>query len=137
MPSVLVVDDNPVTRHLIRRCLEGAGMEVREAGSGAEALAEARARAPHIILLDLLLPGTDPAALLDALRALPGGPAMPILGCSGFLIRVEEARAFAGGFDDFLLKPVEPSRLVAKVRALLSSPRAPPGLSDGSVRTQA
>ena len=109
---VLVIEDNPVTRRMIRVALEAEGYGVSEARDGATALEQARLALPDLVLQDLLLPGTDALDLLRALRALPGGERLPVLVCSGSLSRVEEARKQEVGFSGFLYKPVEPSRLV-------------------------
>src|SRR6185295_18169401 len=80
-----------------------------------------RAHMPDLLLLDFVLPDGDGATLVKELRAAPGGATLPILAMTGFLSRIEEARAAAAGFDDYLLKPVEPSRLVRAVRRFLGA----------------
>lgn len=119
MHRVLIVEDNPITRKVMRMTLEGAGYSVAEARTGDEAVAAAEGEKPDLVLQDLLLPGMPTEELVRHLRSLPGNAALPILACSGFLSRIEEARAREVGFSGYLVKPVAPSRLLATVQAYL------------------
>jgi two-component system, cell cycle sensor histidine kinase and response regulator CckA len=118
-PTVLVIEDNPITRKVARLTLGNAGFNVLEAGTGGEALAMVPEKLPDLILQDLLLPDMDGLELIGRLRALPESESLPIIAFSGFLSRLEYGRAAAAGFSDFLAKPVEPSRLLQTVRAHL------------------
>ena len=120
--TILVVEDNPITRKMIRVTLATEGYRVLEAPDGRTALARMVEGPPDLVLTDLVLPDMDGFELVTHLRAQPGGAEMPILACSGFLSRFEAARMSALGFTDFLMKPVEPSRLVRTVRAFLPLP---------------
>ncbi len=127
---VLVVEDNRITRKMFRVALESQGWAVLEAEDGAAALAafEAAPGPPDVVVTDLTLPDVDGATLLARLRRAPGGAAVPVLAVSGFLGKLEDARALALDFVDLLFKPVDPSRLVAAVRAQLeTSARDGPG----------
>ncbi|MBI2939527.1 MAG: response regulator [Chloroflexi bacterium] len=115
-PVILIVDDNPITRKLVRVTLQAEGYAVVEASDGRTAVAVMAERRPDLVLQDLVLPDVDGFELLRRLRALPGGD-VPILAFSGFLSRVEQARSLQVGFTDYLFKPVEPSRLAELVRA--------------------
>ncbi|HWQ15669.1 MAG TPA: response regulator [Roseiflexaceae bacterium] len=132
-PLVLVVEDNPTTRKLLRVALAGAGYAVAEAADGRSALALASERAPDLILQDMVLPDVEGGELLARLRATPGCAETPILALSGFLARGEELPGGPAGFTDMLLKPVEPSRLVQIVQAHLP-PAAPPAEPPGRGR---
>jgi len=121
--GILVVEDNPITRKMVRYALQAEGFEVREADDGHAALALAAAARPALVLQDLVLPDMDGVHLLEGLRALPSCAEVPVVVLSGLAGRLEELRAVAGGFDDFLLKPVEPSRLVQVVRSHLQGER--------------
>jgi PAS domain S-box-containing protein len=123
---VLVIEDNLLTRKIVRLTLGNEGFTVIEAGNGAEALALASNTPPDLILQDLLLPDMDGFELVGRLRALPNLVGVPIIAFSGFLSRLEHGRAAAAGFADFMPKPVEPSRLVQVVRAHLPSDVATP-----------
>lgn len=120
---ILVVEDNPITRKTVRLALQAEGHRVAEAEDGRSALAQWQQETPDLVLLDLLLPDMHGAEVLKQLRALPDGADVPVLAFSGFITKMEESRAAGAGFTDFLLKPVEPSRLARTVAGYLA-PRA-------------
>src|SRR5579863_8030578 len=98
VPSILVVEDNPTTRRMLRLALVTVGYGVVEAADARAALAVAEKTLPDLVLQDLILPDMDGLELLRRLRALPGGTGLPILALSGFLSRLEEARTDDQGF---------------------------------------
>ncbi|GEM_PF-431438 len=118
-PAILVIEDNPITRKLVQVTLRKEGYEVIAVADGKSALEEAARRMPALILLDLKLPDIDGIDLLGKLRALRGGEGIPILAFTGFVTKVEEGIVANAGFTDFLIKPVEPSQLVAAIRTYL------------------
>jgi PAS domain S-box-containing protein len=130
-PSILVVEDNPITRKLVRVALGTEGYTVREAPDGHTALELMTQEPPDLILQDLRLPDLDGFDLVQRLRALPGGTAVPILAVSGFLSQMEQARSNNAGFTDYLFKPVEPSRLLDTVRTYLAPTRSGEGSGAG------
>ena len=119
--TILVVEDNPITRKLVRVTLSAEGYTVLEAPDGGTARELLHAGTPDLVLLDLVLPDTSGFHLLREIRALPDGADIPVLAFTGFLPRDEEARAAAAGFTEFLVKPVEPSRLVRTIRAYVGT----------------
>ncbi len=124
--TIMMVDDNPITRKMVRFTLENHGFAVVDVPDGATAV-QAFARQPiALVLQDLMLPDIDGFELVQRLRALPGGADIPILAFSGLLSKLEEARISAVGFDDVISKPVEPSRLLQIVRTHLPSADSPP-----------
>jgi len=125
-PTILVVEDNDITRKLVRVTLVGEGYTVLEAPDGRTAIELTRTRSPDLILQDLLLPDIDGFDLLLELRALPDTAAIPIVAFSGFLSRLESARALSLGFTDFLSKPVAPSHLLETIRPYLAAPTPSP-----------
>jgi PAS domain S-box-containing protein len=118
LETILVVEDNPTTRKLVRFSLEKRGYAVLEAPDGRSAL-ELMERAPDLVLQDIVLPDMDGFVLVHELRARAGGRHTPILAFSGYVSQLEEQRIAEVGFDDVLIKPVEPSQLVALVEARL------------------
>ncbi|HXO29323.1 MAG TPA: response regulator [Thermoanaerobaculia bacterium] len=120
---VLVVEDNPITRKMVRVALESDGYLVLEAGDGRSALAAAAERSPDLIVLDYVLPDTDGMRLLEELRRQAGREDVPALLVTGMVSRLGELRARAGELTEFLPKPIEPSRLLEVVRAHLSAPK--------------
>jgi PAS domain S-box-containing protein len=122
---ILVVEDNPTTRKMVRVALESHGYAVIEAADCRTALDQARERRPDLILQDLILPDMDGFELLRRLRELPEGEEIPILCLSGFVSRLDEARAMRalhGGFAAVLVKPVDPIQLLEIVRIHLEKP---------------
>ena len=122
--TILVIEDNPITRKLVRATLDSEGYEVVEAEDGAAARQSLASGLPDLVLLDLVLPDVSGFLLLQEIRALPGGDEIPVLAFTGLLPRDDEARAAAAGFTEFLVKPVEPSRLVETIRAYVRAPPA-------------
>jgi PAS domain S-box-containing protein len=115
---ILVVEDNPLTRKMLRVALEAEGYTVVEAGDGRMALAAAAAELPALVLQDLVLPDMNGFELVRQLRAVAGA-SLPILALSGFLNRVDAARGSEAGFNALLVKPIEPSSLVEVIRSYL------------------
>ncbi len=124
--TLLLVEDNPITRKLVRFTLQNQGFTVLEAPTGKAALDMFSERAVALVLQDLCLPDIDGFELVSQLRALPRGKEIPILVFSGMLSPHEEGRISAAGFDDLISKPVEPSRLLQIVRSHLPLAEPPP-----------
>ena len=120
--TVLVIEDNPITRKLVRATLADTDVEVLDAPDGRTALAIVETRIPDLILQDMRLPDGDGLELAQRLRKLPGIEETPIVAFSGSLPRLEEARLSSVGFSDVLLKPVEPSRLLEILKTYLPRP---------------
>ncbi|PYR55147.1 MAG: hypothetical protein DMF91_25020, partial [Acidobacteria bacterium] len=125
-PTILVVEDNPITRKMLRVVLQTEGYAVVEAPDARAALAAAQAALPDLVLQDLILPDMDGLELVRRLRALAGGPELPILALSGFLSRLEESRTADAAFTALLVKPIEPGRLIDAIRAYLPEWRKTP-----------
>jgi two-component system OmpR family response regulator len=119
--EILVVDDDPRLRELLRYTLARAGFGVREAANGQEALASVSARPPDLVVLDVLMPELDGLSACRELRAR--GSRVPVVLLS---TRGEELDRVLGldlGGDDYLPKPFAPHELVARVRAVLRRSR--------------
>jgi PAS domain S-box-containing protein len=122
--TILLIEDNPATRRMYRLALETAGYDVIEARDGGMALDALHRRRPALIIQDLILPDMDGLELARRIRAELGAAPIPILCVSGFLSRLEEARAVKGGFAQVLVKPVDPFYLLDTVKIHLTSPSA-------------
>jgi DNA-binding response OmpR family regulator len=119
-PQVLVVDDEAKIRRVVRGYLEAEGFVVAEAGDGEQALEEARARDPDLVLLDVMLPGLDGVEVLRRLRAFSDVYVIMLTA------RAEELDTLVGlsvGADDYVTKPFSPRELVARVKAVLRRDR--------------
>jgi PAS domain S-box-containing protein len=120
--TILVVEDNPITRRMMRFALESEGLRVLEAGEGRTALDLARTQVPDLVLQDYVLPDMDGLQLVEALRALPGTAATPIIVITGMVSQLDDLRRRGLPHTMFLAKPMEPSRLLEVVRSHLAAP---------------
>jgi two-component system KDP operon response regulator KdpE len=111
---ILVVDDEPQIRKLLRISLEAQQYEVIEATDGAEGLRLATARQPDLILLDLGLPDQDGHAVLRTLREWSDLPVIVLTVREG---EADKIRALDAGADDYVTKPFATGELLARVRA--------------------
>lgn len=118
-PRVVIVDDNLPNIDLARFVLEGDGFAVRSAMHAAEALALIETFQPHLVLMDIQLPGEDGLALTRRLRAQPGGGDLRIVAFTAFAMKGDEARMREAGCDGYLSKPIRVATFAASVRALL------------------
>lgn len=112
---VLVVDDNPLQREVLADVLEHEGYEVKLAGSGAEALAAARAAPPDVVILDLMLPDTDGATVLANLRAERAPGTFRVVVTTG--LRFPNVRRLLG-VDAALFKPFGVRELLTELEAM-------------------
>ena len=114
--TILVVEDNHLTRKVVRIALKTEGYTVLEAPDGRCALELMAERLPDLVLQDLMLPDVDGFELLKRLRSMPGGMDVPILAFSAFVGKLEEARKLKLGFAGYIAKPIEPSQLIKAIR---------------------
>jgi DNA-binding response OmpR family regulator len=118
--TVLVVEDSDDIRELVVTVLRRAGLDVREATTGAECLAEVRREAPDVVVLDLGLPDTDGTEVCRQLRAETDSYVLMLTA------RAEEVDLLIGlavGADGYMAKPFSPRELVARVQTMLRRPR--------------
>ena len=120
-PLVLIVEDNPETRHFYGECFARGGFSTKEAHNGHQALAMALALPPpDVIVTDIAVPGLDGIELCRRLRADARTRSIPVLAITGYEDRHYPDRILAAGADQVLIKPCEPAVLVNEVRRLLS-----------------
>lgn len=114
---ILVVDDEPDARELIGYMLETCGMEVRAAGSAAEAMKALETFTPHVIISDVGMPDEDGYFLIRNIRTLPNEEKkkIPAIALTAFARNEDRTRALVEGFNLHVSKPVEPSTLVRAV----------------------
>ena len=117
---ILIVEDEPQLRGLLRLYLERAGYAVTDAGEGAAALEAFAADGADLVVLDLMLPGMQGEAVLRALREQGN---VPILITSAKRSDAERIAGLRLGADDYLAKPFNPHELTARVAAILRRSR--------------
>lgn len=124
MSRVLVADDDPDIRELVRYKLEQAGHEVTAAADGAAALAAARGRDGfELVLLDVMMPRMTGIEVCQALRSETRTSAVPILLLTAKAQERDVEQGFAAGADDYILKPFSPRELLTRVNAALARTR--------------
>ena len=113
---ILVVDDDPQTLRHVRDTLAEAGYAPLVTGDHRELSRIIRAEKPRLVLLDLMLPGTDGVELMRTVPELAG---LPVIFISGYGRDETIARALEAGADDYVVKPFSPTELTARIRAAL------------------
>jgi signal transduction histidine kinase/CheY-like chemotaxis protein len=122
---VLVTDDHPANRELVRLFLAGMGAEITEAEDGEAAVAVAAEQAFDVILMDLRMPKLDGIGAVTRIRGAAGpNQATPILAFTADAESAFDDRLEALGFDGAVAKPVEPGRLIAAILAAIANPEA-------------
>jgi two-component system alkaline phosphatase synthesis response regulator PhoP len=124
---IVVVEDNPDIAELITHYLQRAGHVTDHLASGGEVLRHARASAPDLIVLDVMLPGMDGLEVCQGLRSDPGTAAIPIIMLTARGEEPDRVRGLELGADDYVTKPFSPKELVARVKALLRRVERPAG----------
>jgi two-component system phosphate regulon response regulator PhoB len=115
---VLVVDDEPDVRMLLRTNLRAAGFDVLEAANGAEGLAIAKHDLPAVIILDLMMPEMSGIEVCRALRKHPPTSRIPILMLTAKTTEEDKVAGFEVGADDYVTKPFSPREVILRVRAV-------------------
>ena len=118
MAKILLVEDNEMNRDMLSRRLLRKGYEVAMAVDGLEGVAMAKSESPDVILLDMSLPEIDGWEAARRIRA-EGGHA-PIIALTAHAMSGDREKALEAGCDDYDTKPVELTRLLGKIEALLN-----------------
>ncbi len=119
MSTILVIEDNVISRRVVRAMLERAGFTVTEAADARSALASVRAVLPDLILQDMMLPDHDGVELTHFIREIPGCMDIPIIILTGIANRLLDPRAIAARYASWLVKPIDAFHLIEAVRAYL------------------
>ena len=132
--TVLVVEDDPDIRELLKFTLERAGLKVVEAESGEDALTVLDdGPQPSVTVIDWMLPGINGVELTRRLREDPLTSAMPLIMLTARGEEADKLKSFDSGIDDYLTKPFSPKELVARVKALIRRTGLP---EDGHIIVQ-
>ncbi|MGW0188970.1 response regulator transcription factor [Streptomyces sp. NPDC003362] len=141
---LLVVDDEPTVRELLRTALRYAGFDVDAAATGQEALDLAAQRSPDLVLLDVMLPDMDGFEVIRRLRAQPRQPrpghggGVPVLFVTAREARQDRINGLRLGGDDYITKPFDLEELLARIQAVLRRTRGeqPSRLSVGDLELE-
>jgi two-component system chemotaxis response regulator CheY len=117
--SVLMVDDSPSMRQLVRSTLEGAGFEVIEKVDGVEALDYAQGKGADLVLTDINMPNMDGIELVGELRSLPQYKFVPILVLTTESDGDMKMRGKQAGATGWIVKPFDPGQLIATINRVL------------------
>jgi diguanylate cyclase (GGDEF)-like protein len=119
MANILVVEDERVIAKLLKETLQIEGYQVVTVLNGEDAVQYALRETPHLIVLDLMLPGIDGYEVSCRLRSHPKTMHIPIIALSGFGTLSDKVRAFEIGVDDYITKPFQVDELLARIRTQL------------------
>ncbi len=134
--KVLVAEDNPTNRQVVLEILRDAGLEVRMAENGRQAVEMAGSEEFDLIFMDVSMPGMDGFEAARAIRALPGGGRTPIVAMTAHVMADDRERCLAAGMTDHLAKPLDRDRLFSVISNVVGtkgrdlpapSPAGPPG----------
>lgn len=119
MPKILLVEDNELNRNMLQRRLTRRGFEVVTAVDGSEGVSKASTESPDLILMDMILPVIDGWEATRQIKAADG--TIPVIALTALAMTGEREKALAAGCDDYDTKPVELSRLLDKINALIET----------------
>ena len=121
MAKILLVEDKELNRDMLGRRLGKKGFEVVIAVDGQEALDQTRAHHPDLILMDMSLPVLDGWEATRRLKADPETAPIPVIALTAHAMSGDREKAIQAGCNDYDTKPIELSRLLGKIEALLAS----------------
>jgi two-component system phosphate regulon response regulator PhoB len=119
MARILIVDDEPDIREVIRFALEAAGFETQEAADAGAAYEMIQRDPPDLLLLDWMLPGRSGLDLAKQLKGDPNTEDLPIIMVTARTEERDLIKGLGGGADDYITKPFSPRELIARLKALL------------------
>jgi CheY-like chemotaxis protein len=122
MKKILIAEDNPVNRELLRELLEMQGYEILEACNGQEALIIIEQNRPDLLVLDLGMPVLDGFGTIQRIRSDPAMAKLPVLAATAYAMRGDRERTLGAGFDGYVSKPINPASLKQEIDRLMGDP---------------
>jgi len=122
MSKILIAEDNPVNRELLRELLEMRGHTVAEACDGEEALGMMEQSQPDLVLLDIGMPLLDGFGVIRKIRENPRFASMPVVAVTAYAMQGDREKILSAKFDGYLSKPVDARSLVQELDRVLSQP---------------
>jgi CheY-like chemotaxis protein len=123
MRTLLVADDNRLSRELVRDVFESADCRVVEAANGQEVIDRLKDVSPDLVLLDLEMPVKDGFSTLAEIRKHPRFSRVPVMAVTAKAMLLDRDRIQAAGFDAYVTKPIDITKLRERVDELLYSSR--------------
>jgi DNA-binding response OmpR family regulator len=117
---ILVVDDEPLNRSLLRACFAGSGHVIVEASRGEDALVAAEDDTPDLVLLDVMMPGMDGYEVTRQLKAMFADTFVPVILVTALDDRESRVTGLVAGADEFLTKPIDRDELLTRAGNLLA-----------------
>ena len=105
--KILYIEDDPINRYLVKKLLTSKGYEVHEAENGNEGVSQSEAVQPHLILMDMQMPGLDGYEATKQIKAKPGLGNIPIIALTAHALHDEKEKCMAAGCDGFIPKPID------------------------------
>ncbi|AWL06001.1 PleD family two-component system response regulator [Massilia oculi] len=119
--KILIVDDSPTERLYLTDILVKNGFAVSTAVNGDEAIERIRAERPELILMDVVMPGSNGFQVTRAIARDPELAALPVIICSSKNQETDRIWGLRQGAKDYLVKPVDPERLLASIAAMATA----------------
>lgn len=119
--SILLVEDDPMIRDLLSRRLIIGGYQVITARDGAQAVQSARVERPELIIMDMGLPVLNGWQATHRIRSMPLTHNIPIIALTAYAMKEDRVKCLAVGCNDYETKPVDFTRLLEKIRGLISN----------------
>jgi two-component system cell cycle response regulator DivK len=126
MKKILIAEDRPSSRELIRTVLEGCGYAVSEAADGRQAVEVAKRETPDLVIVDLQMPALDGLGVLAELRRDDHFADVPIVALTASAMHGDRERALEAGFTEYITKPVNLRFLREEIERLLSTRQTTP-----------
>jgi DNA-binding response OmpR family regulator len=120
MTKILLIEDNEMNRDMLSRRLAMRGFDVIVAIDGTSGARAAATEQPDLILMDVSLPDMDGFEVTRLLRSQPGTASIPVIALTAHTMETDRLRAVEAGCQDYDTKPVDLTRLLAKINAVLS-----------------
>lgn len=116
--KILIVDDSPTERYFLTDILVKNGFSVSTAENGEDAMVKIKADKPHLILMDVVMPGQNGFQVTRAISRDPDTQDVPIIICTSKNQETDRIWGLRQGARDYVVKPVDPQELLAKIAAL-------------------
>jgi len=120
MRRILLVEDNEMNRDMLSRRLQRRGYEVIIALDGQQGVQMAQSRSPDVVLMDMSLPVMDGWEATRTLKSSPETRNIPVIALTAHAMSTDRERAMEAGCDDYDTKPIELTRLIAKIESLIA-----------------